>query len=127
MEVLEDITCNYITCASSASIGNTVYCDNYEGDPITFNIFNPTIGFYPNICVINLDETKINNSLNVSGIIKLNNITTINSSLNVSGTTTLNHNTSVNSSLYVSGITILNHATTLNGGSSLKSNTAPKH
>ena len=95
LEVLEDISCNWITCASSAVIGNTIYCNNHTnntGDTINFNILSSTNN-YPSICTINSIETKINNSLHVSGITKLDNITTINSSLNVSGVTTLNNNT----------------------------------
>jgi hypothetical protein len=116
LEVLEDIKCNNITCASSVVIGNTIYCNNLTnntGETINFNI-NSSTNYYPNICTINSTETKINNSLNVSGITKLNNITTINSTLNVSGTTTLNNNTTINSSLNVSGTTRLNNTTTIN-------------
>jgi len=116
LEVLEDIKCNNITCASSVVIGNTIYCNNLTnntGETINFNIDSST-NYYPNICTINSTETKINNSLNVSGITKLNNITTINSSLNVSGLTTLNNTTTINSSLNVSGLTTLNNTTTIN-------------
>jgi hypothetical protein len=107
LEVLKDITFNYITCASSAIIGNTVYCNNHTkntGDTINFNIFNTTNNF-PSICTINSAETKINNSLNVSGA------TTLSSSLIVSGVTTLKYITTLSSSLNVSGVTTLNNAT----------------
>jgi hypothetical protein len=115
LEVLEHVSCNWITCGSSAVISNTIYCNNHTnntGDTNNFN-FRSSTNNYPSICTIN-----------VSGVTKLDNITTINSSFNVSGVTTLKNITTINSTyiIYVSGTT-LNNDTTLNGMLSLKSNT----
>jgi len=60
LEVLEDIKCNYITCASSVVIGNTIYCNNLTnntGETINFNIDSST-NYYPNICTINSTDYK---------------------------------------------------------------------
>jgi hypothetical protein len=62
LDVLEDISCNWITCGSSAVIGNTVYCNNITyntGNTISFNILNTTNND-TGIFTINSTETKKN-------------------------------------------------------------------